>query len=330
VVAVSLKKQVHTSAYDETGAAAYDISDEGVLAFAPPTSFSTLEFNMTWLDAMGVEQTLPIDKQRFRTFGLSPDGAFLAAEVPEIEGRHIWIYRVDRSSGQRLTTTGRNTFPVWSHDGQYVYFASDRDGDIDIWRRRADLSQPAEQMLDAEGSQMPGSASQDGRWLLYMKMAPSNTDIERLSLGGDAMTEVLVDSPADELAPSFSRDGRFICYQSDETGRWDIMVREIATGRRWIVSDQLAYSPLWTRDGKSILYSSDDDVFRVPVDTEPEFSAGEAKPVFETDLNRHSGHYEASADGQRLLLGSAGEEFDPRRETRQRVTVVMNWLGELD
>ena len=49
--------------------------------------------------------------------------------------------------------------------------------------------------------------------------------------------------PADELNARPSADGRFICYQSDETGRWDIHVAEIATGRRWIVSSDECYSP---------------------------------------------------------------------------------------
>ena len=135
------------------------------------------------------------------------------------------------SSLRRLTSEGRNTAPVWSSDGRYVYFSSDRDGEIDIWRRRADLSAPAEQLLDAEGAQIPTSASRDGEWLLYEQMAPSNSDVARVRLNGDPIVEVLVDSMADELAPSFSADGGFFCYQSDETGRWDIKVREIATGR---------------------------------------------------------------------------------------------------
>ena len=327
----ALGESVHTSAYDETGAAAYDVSDDGVLAFAPPTGYSDRDSRLVWLDTEGVEEPLPFDPRRFAMFNLSPDGRFVAAEVRDIAGTHIWVYRIDRSSGQRLTTTGRNTFPAWSHDGEYVYFASDRDGDIDIWRRRADLSLPAEQMLDAEGPQMPTSVSQDGAWLLYMRMAPSNTDIERLSLTGDSATEVLVASPADELAPSFSSDGRYICYQSDETGRWDIMVREIASGRRWVVSSALAYNPVWSRDGKAIFYkTTGDSVYRVPVRTEPEFSADEGQPAFQNDPSRHSVGYVVTADGSRMLVASSEDESDPLSETRHRVTVVMNWFDELD
>jgi len=328
--AVAMQDGVHTSTLDETGAASYDLSDDGVLAFSPPAGFSDRPVQLTFRDGKGNEEVLPAGTHRFFQFKLSPDQKTIAVQINEIEGTHIWLFPVDRGGGQRLTTTGRNTAPVWSHDGRHVYFASDRDGEIDIWRRLADLSAPAEQLLDAQGAQIPNSTSNDGEWLIYEQMAPSNSDVARVRLGGDPVVEVLVDSLADELSPHFSAEGRFFCYQSDETGRWDIHVKEIATGRSWIVSTEGGYSPLWTRNGNRIIYlSSVEMMLGLDVETKPDFRAGDPSMAFTTELDRHGRTYDVTPDGSRLLIGITRAE-DEAVETRERVTVVMDWFAELE
>ena len=236
---------------------------------------------------------------------------------------------VDRSGGQRLTSTGRNTRPAWSHDGRYVYFGSDRDGDIDIWRRRADLSAPAEQVLDAPGAQLPSRAANDGQWLLIEQLAPSNADVARLVLAGEPRIEPIVATIADEFNADLSSDGRFVCFQSDETGRWDVHVIELATGRRWIVSTGDAYTPLWSRDGRHILFVSGEELMSVTVSTEPEFSASEPVAAFRQDVRRHGQTYDTTADGSRMLIGSVEETADRTQENRARVMVVLNWTAEL-
>ena len=328
--AVAMRKGVHTSALDETGSASYDISDDGVLAFAPPAGFSDRPVQLTFRDGRGNEEVLPSGTHRFFQFELSPDQTTVAAQVNEIEGTHIWLFPVGRGGGQRLTSTGRNTAPVWSSDGRYVYFASDRDGEIDIWRRSADLSAPAEQLLDADGAQIPCSTSNDGEWLIYEQMAPSNSDVARVRLTGDPFVEVLVDSLADELGPHFSADGRFFSYQSDETGRWDVHVKEIASGRSWIVSTEGGYSPRWTRSGNRIVYLNNVELMQgLDVATAPEFKASNPTKAFNLELDRHGRTYDITPDGSRLLIGITREE-DEMIETRERVTVVVDWFRELE
>ena len=329
--AIAMENSVYTSMYDETGAAGYDVSDDGVLAFAPSAGFGARDISLVWVDQQQGETTLPLAKRRFQAKRLSPDQKSIATQVDDVEGTHIWLFPVDRDGGQRLTTTGRNRWPTWSHDGRYVYFASDRDGEFDIWRRAADLSTPAEQVLAAEGAQIPSTVSSDGEWLYYTQMAPSNSDIARLRLTGEPVSEVLVESPADEFEPRISADGRLFCFCSDETGRWDIHVMEIETGRRWIVTPDGGYSPTWTRDGKRILFfgGGTGGLFAVSVTTDPDFSAGEPQRVFLSDYRRYSQDYDVSADGRRLLIG-ATEVDDTAVETRERITVVLDWFDELE
>ncbi|MBD3869524.1 MAG: PD40 domain-containing protein, partial [Acidobacteria bacterium] len=323
--AAAMQSNVHTSAEDETGAAGYDISDDGVLVVAPPAGAGARTSHLTFLDRDGKKESLPVGARRFSAARLSPDGTRIAAQINDDEGTHIWIIAVDRDSAQRLTTSGRNTSPVWSHDGRHIYFASVRDGVNDIWRRSADLSAPAEKLLESVGAELPSSASSDGRWLYYSLMSPSNSDIARLSLAGDPEVEVLLDSPADELEGRVSPDGRYFCFQSDETGRWDIHVMEIASKRRWIISSGDGFFPIWMRDGNRILFSTGSGEYIVDVRTSPEFSAGE--PVHSFDVVEKI--LDASLDGSRVLA-ALDEVDDDQTETRPRVTVVLNWFDEIE
>ncbi len=328
--AAAMETNVHTSAEDETGAAGYDISDDGVLAFAPPAGTGARMARLAFLDRNQGEQPLPFEPRRLGAARLSPDGTRIAAQINDIAGAHIWIVSVDREGAQRLTTTGRNTSPVWSHDGRHVYFASVRDGVNDIWRRPADLSAPAEKVLETPGAELPDSASADGEWLYYSQMSPGNSDIARVSLVGEPEVEVLLDSSADELDGRVSPDGRFFCFQSNETGRWDIHVMEISSRRRWMVSSVDGYRPIWTRDGNRIVYmSSSADLYQVDVRTGPDFSAGEPFHAFDLDGNRGGQCMDASPDGERILVAH-NEIDDDQAETRPRVTVVLNWFDEIE
>jgi serine/threonine protein kinase len=328
--AVAMDTNVHMSAEDETGAAGYDISDDGILAFAPPAGYGAAGPTRLFFQGLdGSERPLPIDVRPFGSAALSPDDRRVAAHISDVEGTHIWVLDVERRSVQRLTSTGRNTYPAWSHDGSTVYFASDRDGDTDIWRRPADLSGPPEKVLAAEGAQLPTAVSQDGEWLFCSWMTPGNSDIARVSLTGEPKVEILVEGPADELNARPSVDGRFICYQSDETGRWDIHVAEISTGRRWIVSSEEGFFPYWTRDGKYIMYRAGSlGSLGLEVTTTPQFSTTTPVSLFEFDAARQVQMFDVTRDGQQALIG-AREHQDSSAETRPRVVVVLNWFEKL-
>jgi len=328
--AVAMETNLHMSAEDETGAAGYDVSDDGILAFSPPAGYGAAGPTRLLLqDSDGNERPLPIDIRPFGYASLSPDDRRVAAHITEDDGTHVWVLDVDRRSVQRLTSTGRNTYPVWSHDGKTVYFASDRDGDTDIWRRPADLSGPPEKVLAAEGAQLPTAVSQDGQWLYCSWMTPGNSDVARISLTGEPEVEILIEGPADELNARPSADGKFFCYQSDETGRWDVHVTEIATGRRWIVSSEEGYFPFWTRDGKHIMYRVGSQAsLSVGVTTEPEFSTTDPIPLFEFDAARQVQMFDITRDGQYALIG-AREHQDSNAETRPRVVVDLNWFDKL-
>jgi Tol biopolymer transport system component len=75
-----------------------------------------------------------------------------------------------RKSGdplRRLTFGGRNLFPIWTPDGRYLTFQSDRDGDYAIFKQAADGSGSAERLTrpDTGVRHEPESWNPDGRTL---------------------------------------------------------------------------------------------------------------------------------------------------------------------
>ncbi|MDA0194317.1 MAG: DUF5050 domain-containing protein [Bacteroidetes bacterium] len=68
---------------------------------------------------------------------------------------------------KRLTDTSGNVCPEYSHDGQYIYFQSDRTGLVEIYRMKADGSEQ-EQVTDDEFNNWWPHPSPDGRWVAFL------------------------------------------------------------------------------------------------------------------------------------------------------------------
>lgn len=79
------------------------------------------------------------------------------------------VYVVDGQGGglRRLTDSASDeTAPAWSHDGRYVYFASDRTGTWQVWRQPVDGGDPVQ--VTTQGGRM-ATESRDGRTLYFVK-----------------------------------------------------------------------------------------------------------------------------------------------------------------
>ncbi|MDX2270061.1 MAG: S9 family peptidase [Bryobacter sp.] len=82
---------------------------------------------------------------RLQEPALSPDGkqvAFVARQFDvdaNTSSRHIYIVPLDGGSPRKLTTEGTlNERPKWTPDSQQIVFVSNRGGDAQLWRMKAD------------------------------------------------------------------------------------------------------------------------------------------------------------------------------------------------
>ena len=85
----------------------------------------------------------------------------------------VWSYDLSAGTLTQLTFDAANRAPIWSHDGQRVIFASNRNGALNLFSLPAGGDGSAERLTTTESLQLPGSWSPDGETLAFMEQHPS-------------------------------------------------------------------------------------------------------------------------------------------------------------
>ena len=101
---------------------------------------------------------------------VSPDGTRITFSLVTGVSEQILVSEIDgRSPSRRLTFEGNNRYPIWSSDGIWIAFQSDRSGDQGIFRQRADGTGTAERITTAPRgvAHVPDSWSRDGKSLFF-------------------------------------------------------------------------------------------------------------------------------------------------------------------
>jgi len=133
-----------------------------------------------------------------------------------------------------------------------------------------------------------------------------------------------------ETAPKFSPDGRWLAYESNETGRTEIYVRAFpaaAQGGKWPISNSGGALPVWSPNGRELLYQSGDQIMSVEYTTTGNvFSAGKPR-VWLMSMGGAQG-FDIAPDGKRLIA------FMPTAtgtapKTEHTVVFVQNFFDEL-
>ena len=112
---------------------------------------------------------------RIGEYALSPDGATLLYtltryNMEENKGVTIIVSRNLATGEEReLTDTSSNSVsPVWSADGESIWFATNRSGEMQLWRMRANGSQP-KQISNIEGGIEGFGIAPDEQHMYYTK-----------------------------------------------------------------------------------------------------------------------------------------------------------------
>ncbi len=100
----------------------------------PGTGVAGKTTTLGCIDLAGRQETLGLPSGDNANPRLSPDGQWLAFESQEGNTANIWVYEGSGATTmRRLTEGGSNRYPVWSGDGTYIAFQSDREGDRGIF-----------------------------------------------------------------------------------------------------------------------------------------------------------------------------------------------------
>ena len=146
------------------GTGQYSFSDNGVLVYLSGNQGSRLT-ELVWVDRTGKITPASQHSREALSQSLSPDGSRIAWVLRSGTGLppDIWVLEIKRDMLTRLTfDDGVEMYPVWSLDGSWIYFSSDRvHGVSEIYSKRADGSGDAERLTTAENAQSPRSISPD-------------------------------------------------------------------------------------------------------------------------------------------------------------------------
>lgn len=195
--------------------------------------------------------------------------------------------------------------PVWSPDGRWIFFASDRSGAHHLWRIPVDEASgrprgPAEPLPGAGASIGPFALARDGRTLVYRAWI-DKFDLERIAfdpVGGEAVGEPERILRSSWLAnPDPSPDGRWLVANS-----WrapvDLWLISTDGGEpRQLTSDpERDARPMFSPDGATIAFHSARGGKYEIWTVRPDGSALEALTRSDDELY----HARWSSDGRRL------------------------------
>ncbi|MEE8572448.1 MAG: protein kinase, partial [Gemmatimonadota bacterium] len=145
-----------------------------------------------------------------------------------------------------------------SHDGQWLAYDSNLEGNQDIYLMPLDGGEPRRLTANPADDYAP-DFSPDGREIVFYCNRHGTRDIFLMSVDGGNETR-LTDDPDQEYFPRFSPDGLHIAYglASGDTQRLYVMSRD-AVGGEWSAPrllSELGLSAEWSPDGQRILLSN--------------------------------------------------------------------------
>jgi dipeptidyl aminopeptidase/acylaminoacyl peptidase len=201
---------------------------------------------------------------------------------------------------------------TWSPDGKTVAFVSNMSGRNNLWLVPSEGGWPM-QLTVSEHRQTQPTWSPDGKWIAYM----SDYD-------GDEQWDIFLVSPKTgeirnltntreiaEEEPTWSPDGRYLAYivkpktsSVFEIDVYDTVLRDVKHLTSGTPHDRMNYSPIWSRDGKFIVYTQEEakgtnsNTFLIEIAT-----------AQSTLLTPHDGEHTYSAndispDGKHVLITS--------------------------
>jgi Tol biopolymer transport system component len=159
--------------------------------------------------------------------------------------RDIPVLRLTNNNSQEM-------LPVWSPDGSQIAFASDRDGDFEIYIMQEDGTN-IRQLTDNARLDNKPSWSPDGKKIVFDSGYGFQRDIFIMDVNGDNQELVV---QAEGGWPDWSSDGAKIAYFDRVDGRSKVFIINIdGTHRKRIAYTNLdEWEPSWSLEGDWLLF----------------------------------------------------------------------------
>ena len=233
----------------------------GILAFAREASDQR---DIYLVNADGSQLTALTDDPGWDNWpSWSPDGTQLAFTCRErISGLGGGICAINADGSNRRQLSNSNDWePSWSPDGRHVVFASQRDGNPEIYMMKADGSNETRLTHDPEddwqarwspdSTRLAFVSARDGEWEIYLM------DVSDGGIAGDSQLVRLTDNEVRDGFPDWSPDGTQIVFSSMRDGNEEIYVMNAdgSNPQRLTFNDYDESFPRWSPDGQRIAYT---------------------------------------------------------------------------
>jgi len=190
------------------------------------------------------------------------------------------IYAVDHpgQAPRRLTDDPALDYdPVFSPDGAWIVFTSERRGSPDLFAMPSDGSAPPHLLIESDAMEDQATISPDGKRIAFICTRDGNAEIFLLPFRPRQTQSLdqainLAHTPGGDFRPAFSPDGKQIAFSSDRdstpvpdpmfpfarhrSGEIYIMDADGQHPRRLTNSPGWKGSPTWSPDGKTLFFYS--------------------------------------------------------------------------
>jgi eukaryotic-like serine/threonine-protein kinase len=296
-------------------------SSDGLLVFG---SGSIADLQLVWMDRSGKQISTIAEKFTNLQFAqISPQGDRVALQI-DAGVNDIWVLDLARGVRTRLTFGPvANIFPVWSPDGKWIAYNSNRMGQYGLYRRPSNGSGAEELLLNQEQPVIASSWSADGKYLIYSKQFQDGSyQIWALPLDGERKPYLVLKGG---IQGHLSPDGHWLAYMSGESGLLEVYVVAFGGGQgKWQVSSNGGNLPQWSRDGKELHYMDPTyNLVAVPVREAGGALQFGAPQTLVPTWSAPQVFYDFSPDGKKILLDKVSQLVS------QSVTVITNFTAEL-
>ena len=215
----------------------------------------------------------------------------------------------------QITNGTNQNAPNWSPDGKKIAYSSDQG----IWTMDADGSNQ-KQLFDSVVWDGEPDFNDDSSKIFFASEYVTPTSPKFISIhvmDSDGSNRVQLTKNADMRSPALSPDGSTVVYISKLSGNYDIWTMSTNGSNRVRLTDESAneWTPTWSFDGKSIVYSSEGNIGtidregirinRLTNDTyyniDPSFSPDDSKIVFASDRSGNSDLWMMNSNGTGAL-----------------------------
>jgi tricorn protease len=184
-------------------------------------------------------------------FSLSPSARRAAISAHG----EVFSVATDRGEVQRVSETfWREGDPLWSPNGKWIAFISDRTGREEIFIAD-ERGRNAKKLTDSDTDKSAIVWSPDSKWLMF---TATDRKLRQVDIESGNTVELASSDTGNIAGPQYSPDGKWIAFaRPDRNLRPHVYVKPIAGGAERMIGGEeflMTTGPRWTPDGKRLLF----------------------------------------------------------------------------